>query len=453
MEKNLTLVKCPNCGNEFSAESAIENQLREQLQKEFQQKNKEQSEELKKQKDEIEKEKSRVEKWKAEESDMIKKKLDEEREKMKDEMRKKAAEDFDLQMQALQKENTEKADKLKVLQQKELDFLQKMKEINDREQTLELDFQKRINEREEQIKKEVEKIAEQKAELQLKQKENELKRKQEEMDVMIERKSMEAAEKARTEEQLKTAELNKQLDDQKKLIEEMRKKSEQGSMQMQGEVQELQIESILKSIFPYDRIEEVGKGIRGADCIQIVLNSLGKECGKIIYESKRTKAFSNEWITKLKEDMRSVNADLAVIVSEALPKDLVRFSMMDGVWVCTFAELRSVAMILRDSLQRVSQAIASQENKGDKMQMLYDYLTGNEFRQRVEGIMEGFNTMQDDLLKERKSIMSQWEKRQKQLDKVLQNTIAMYGSVKGIAGGAVQEIKGLELDDEEKLLL
>ncbi len=451
MENKPALVKCPNCGNEFSAEMAIANHLRQQLQQEFQQKTNEQVESLKKQQLEIEKEKERVEKWKADEAELIRKKLEAEREKLTDELKQKAAAEFALQMDALKTENEKQAGKLKDLQQKELEFVQKMKEINAREELLELEFQKKIISREAEIKQEAERFAGEKAELQLKQKENEIKRKQEELDLVIERRTLEAAEKVRQEEQLKNAELSKQLDDQKKLIEEMRKKSEQGSMQLQGEVQELQIEQILKNLFPSDRIEEVGKGVRGADCIQVVLNNLGKECGKIIYESKRTKAFSNEWILKLKEDMRNVNAGIAVIVTEALPKDHLRFTFMDGVWICTFAELKSVAMILRDSLERISQAVSSQENKGDKMQMLYDYLTGNEFRQRIEGIMEGFNSMQDDLMKERKVLTAQWEKRQKQLDKVLQNTIAMFGSVKGIAGGAVQEIKGLELDDDKLL--
>ncbi len=453
MEKNTAFVKCPNCSNEFSAESAIENDVREKLQKEFRAKLTQHETEIQKRLSEIEKEKQTVEKWKAEQSDMIKKKLEDERIKLKDALRKEAADEYGTQLKTLQNENEEKNSKLKILQQKEFEFSQKEKELKERSETMEMEMQKKLNEREEEIKLKAEAFATQKAEVQLKQKESEFKRKQEQLDIEIARKVSDATERVREEEKMKLAEIQKQMEDQKSMIEEMRKKSEQGSMQLQGEVQELELESLLKSAFVFDKIEEVGKGIKGADCVQLVNTELGQLCGKIIYESKRTKAFSNEWLSKLKEDMRNTKADIAVIVTEALPKELNRFGMLDGVWVCTFAEVKSLAMVLRDSLIRINTAMQSQENKGDKMHMLYDYLTGNEFHQRMQAIVESFNTLQDDLNKERKSMMLTWEKRSKQLDKVMMNTIAMYGSVKGIAGGAVKEIKGLEAPHEEGLLL
>ncbi len=154
----------------------------------------------------------------------------------------------------------------------------------------------------------------------------------------------------------------------------MRRKSEQGSMQLQGEVQELALEELLKAAFPFDIISEVGKGVRGADCIQTVRNNFGQECGKIIFESKRTKDFASDWIEKLKADMRSQGADVAVIVTQALPKDMDRFGEKDGVWICSFAEVKPIVQMLRDGIIKISSALKSQENRGDKMHLLYDYL-------------------------------------------------------------------------------
>ena len=453
MENYNTLVKCPNCGNNFSAESAIENDLRERINKEFQKKNALREQEVKKRLDEIEKEKLTVERWKNDQGEILKKKLAEGKIEIEETAKRKAAEEFDNHIKHLQKENEEKSLKLKSLQQKELEFMQREKLLSERAEEMEMVMQKKLNEREEEIRKNAERIAEQRADLQLKQKESDFKRKTEELDLEIARKAQDAGEKVRQEEQFKIAEMQKQLDDQKKLVEEMRKKSEQGSMQLQGEVQELELETVLKNSFPADHIDEVGKGIKGADCVQWVINSFGQRCGGIIYESKRTKGFSTEWIAKLKSDMRIVNAEIAVIVTEALPKELNRFGQIDGVLVCTFAEVKSIAMLLRDSLIRIHQAVVSQDHKGDKVQMLYEYLTGNEFTQRMQGIVDAFNIMQDDLIKERKTFTLAWEKRQKQLDKVMQNTISMYGSVKGIAGGAIQEVKGLDMDDSDVLLL
>lgn len=247
--------------------------------------------------------------------------------------------------------------------------------------------------------------------------------------------------------QLKIKEKDMQLDSLRKQIDEMKRKAEQGSMQLQGEAQEVILEGMLRETFPFDLVEEVGKGVRGADVIQTVRNSSGKDCGKIIYESKRTKAFSDGWIEKLKGDLRGQKADLAVLVTETMPKDMEKFGMRDGVWVCSFNEVKGVAMILRDTLIKLTEVKLSQENKGDKMQMLYEYLTGNEFRQQMEAIVEGFSSMQEALAKEKLVTQKLWKEREKQLEKVLHNTVDMYGSIKGIAGKAVGDIKYLETPD------
>lgn len=330
---------------------------------------------------------------------------------------KKAAGEMQLQMEQLNKELSEKAQKLRESQEKELEFLKKEKDIKNREAELELTLQKKLQEEREQY---AEQIRRQEAER------NALKEKDHQMQLL---------------------ELKKQLDAQKKLTEEMVRKQEQGSMQLQGEVHEIALEDLLRSTFPFDTIDEVGKGVKGADAIHTIRNSLGQTCGKIIYESKRTKAFSNDWIDKLKHDMRNSQADLAVIVTETMPKNMEHFGMQEGVWICSFAEVKSLSFVLRDSLIKIYAAQASQENKGDKMSMLYAYLTGVEFKQQIEAIVEGFTELQEGIQREKNAMAKIWKEREKQLEKVLLNTTNFYGSVKGIAGNSIADIKKLELGE------
>lgn len=238
------------------------------------------------------------------------------------------------------------------------------------------------------------------------------------------------------------------MEQQQKLIEELKRKSEQGSMQLQGESQEILLEEILKENFPFDLIEEVGKGVEGADCIQVIRNNAGSICGKIIYESKRTKTWSNAWIEKLKTDKRTKAADAAILVTQAFPKDMDRFGEKEGIWLCSFAEVNSVAHLIRNGIIKVHEIQKSQEGKGDKMQMLYDYLTGIEFRGQVEAITEGFMAMKQSITKERMQMEKIWKEREKQLEKVLISTSGMYGSVKGIAGASIGNIPLLEGTDE-----
>ncbi|WP_298709166.1 DUF2130 domain-containing protein, partial [Chitinophaga sp.] len=254
-----------------------------------------------------------------------------------------------------------------------------------------------------------------------------------------------------TEYQLRLKEMEKQLEDQRRLAEEMRRKAEQGSMQLQGEVQELALEEMLRSAFPFDAISEVGKGVRGADCIQTVRNQFGQECGRIIYESKRTKDFSREWIEKLKADMRSQGADVAVLVTQALPKDMDRFGEKDGVWICTFPEVKSLTWVLRDAIMKVYNAVKSQENKGDKMHLLYHYLTSGEFAEQWSAIREGFRSMKLSIQKEREAMEKLWKAREKQLEKVLLNAAHIKGSIEGIAGSDSVDLQ--LLDDAAEALL
>jgi hypothetical protein len=338
-------------------------------------------------------------------------------------LKKNIALEYEAQLQQFQKNATEAETKLQAARAKEVAFLQKEQDLKTKEAELEVTLQRQLIE---------------------------------ERGKLQEQLAKEEAEKNNLKEQqfaMRTKELEKQIEDQKKLVEEMRRKQEQGSMQLQGEVQELMLEELLQTTFPFDKIEEVGKGVRGADCIQVVRNQFGNESGKIIYESKRTKDFANEWIEKLKSDMRTLGADVAIIVTQTLPKDMDRFGEKDGVYICTFTEVRSVALLLRNALLKIAEAKKSQENKGDKMVMLYDYLISSEFSEQWKAIREGFMSMKLSIQKERDTMEKLWKAREKQLEKVLLNAAHIKGSVEGIAGADAVNLSITGTDDDDTLLL
>ncbi|HEY8403648.1 MAG TPA: DUF2130 domain-containing protein, partial [Flavobacteriales bacterium] len=310
-------------------------------------------------------------------------------------------------------------------------------------------LQKELNEKTEQIKElnrakaEIERIKREKEELK-EAIEAEAARKLNEQ-LMLEREKIRKAEEEKNE--LRIKEMQKQLEDQKRLTEEMKRKQEQGSMQLQGEVQELAIEEWLMSKFPLDTIEEIKKGARGGDCIQIVNTHMRQNCGKIYYESKRTKDFQQGWIEKFKADMREKGADIGVLVTDAMPAGFDRMGIKDGVWICSYEEFKGLCTVLRETVIQINQAVASQENKGDKMHMLYDFLTSNTFRMQVEAIVEGFTAMKNALESEKRSMQRIWKEREKQIDKVITNTIDMHASIRGIAGSAIQSVRALELGE------
>ncbi|GAB4091672.1 DUF2130 domain-containing protein [Flaviaesturariibacter terrae] len=335
----------------------------------------------------------------------------------------KIAADYENQLRMLQQNATDNEAKLKEARQKELLFLQKEQQLQNREAELEIELQKKLiaarNDLAEQIRRE-------------------------EADRILLKE---------TEHALKIQELEKKLEDQRKLAEEMKRKAEQGSMQLQGEVQELLLESLLREAFPTDTVQEVGKGVEGADCMLTVQNRIGQASGKIIFESKRTKAFSNGWIEKLKNDMRAQQADVAILVTAVFPKDMHCFGERDGVWICSFSEVIALTNALRHTILRVSEARKSEENKGDKMNLLYQFLTGTEFRQQIETIVEGFLSLKQSISKERIQMEKMWKEREKQLEKVLISTSGMYGSIKGIAGASIGNIPLLDDETEETSLI
>lgn len=379
-------IKCPNCQHEFEPNESI----REEVQKEL---------------------RSKMTEWQKQQQQKFEQQLLDERKKVQQEaeeqLRKTISADFENQLRLLEQNNKDNEEKLKQARQQQLEFLKKEQELKNKEAELELSVQKKLQEEREKLAGEIRKLEEQRI----------------------------AAKE--TEFQLRLKEMEEKLDAQKKLAEEMRRKAEQGSMQTQGEVQELLLEEMLRTAFPFDVVTEVGKGVRGADCIQTVRNSFGQECGKIIFESKRTKDFAADWIEKLKADMRSQNADVAVIVTQALPKDMNGFGDKDGVWICGFSEVKPVVQMLRDGIIKVSTALKSQENKGDKMNLLYNYLTSGEFAEQWQAIREGFMNMKLSIQKERDAMEKLWKAREKQLEKVLLNAAHIRGSIEGISGSDV----------------
>jgi hypothetical protein len=255
----------------------------------------------------------------------------------------------------------------------------------------------------------------------------------------------EAKKEAEEEQKLKVAEKEHTITAMQKQIEELKRRAEQGSQQLQGEVQELELENLLRAKFLFDAIEPVPKGEFGGDTLQRVVSPSGQQCGTILWESKRTKNWGNDWLSKLRDDQRTAKAEIAVLVSHVLPKGVESFDVVDGVWVTSPRAALPVATVLRHTLLQVGMARQATEGQQSKTEMVYQYLTGPRFRHRVEAIVEAFSTMQEDLDKERKAITKQWSKREEQIQRVMEGTVGMYGDLQGIAGKSLQEIEGLDL--------
>jgi hypothetical protein len=416
-----TNINCPYCGTEFDVENVLASELDLKYQKEYQKRLQESLFKMEADKKVLEEAQRTFEEKRKKENEMFLQKIAQERKKMETEiqeqLRKSISSDFENKITLLESANRNNEEQLKMSRHKELEFLKKEQNLMAKEQQIEISIQK-------QLIDERHKLSEQ-----------------------IRGEEMQKVAMRETEFHMKMRELEKQLDDQKKLAEEMRRKADQGSMQLQGEAQELLLEEILRENFPFDLIVEVGKGVEGADCMQIVRNSSGHEYGKIIFESKRAKGWNNNWIDKLRNDMRSKQADIAILVTQVFPKNMTCFGEKDGIWICTFKEVAALTSALRNAVIRIAETKKTEENKGEKMQMLYNFLTGIEFRQQVEAIVEGFVSMKNSITKERIQMEKMWKEREKQLEKVLISTSGMYGSIKGIAGSSIGAIPLLEGDN------
>lgn len=403
-------ITCPNCNFDFDVEEALAGKLKDKLNKDFQKEKENWLNELNKNKKNLEEQMQLFEEKKKKENEIFKEKLTQAVESQKNDLRKNLTEEFESRVKRQAEELERKSKQLNELRDKEIQLEKLQLKMREQEKEYELKYQRilreEISQKEEQIKK-----------------------------------------RTHDEMMLKILEKDKMLEQQKKLIEEMKRKSEQGSMQLQGEVMELAIEDYLATQFPLDDITEIKKGAKGGDCIQLINTREKKECGKIYYESKRTKEFQPSWIDKFKADIREAGADLGVLVTQAYPKDFERMGQIKGIWICSFEEFKSLCFVLRDSIIKIDKTRISQKNKGDKMELLYSYLTSNEFKMQVEAIVEGFTQMQNDLQKEKNAMAKIWNQREKQIQKVLLNTSSMYGSIQGLAGNSISNIDALEMPE------
>lgn len=418
---NQTTITCPKCATEIDISQSLYVKLEQKAKAELE---REVSEHRKKYKEALETLKAKEEAIKEQEEKFekelekatslkVEEQLKVEKQKLESELKQKINSEQAEQFNLLQKELEEKS-----LQVKELNaskaMIEKLKREKDEiESAVKLKAQQHMNE---QLKLEKEKIA----------------------------------KLAHEQNELKLKEKDEQLEQIKRQLEETKRKAEQGSQQIQGEAQELAIEEWLKNSFPFDTIEEIKKGSRGADCIQIVNTREVQNCGMIYYESKRTKDFQPSWIEKFKADIRDKGADIGILVTSVLPKELDRMGEIDGIWICDYQEFKALSSIMREQIVALSSAKKSQENKSDKMGLLYSYLTSNEFKMQIEAIVEGFTQMQADLDAEKRAMARIWKQREKQITKVLDNTTGMYGSIRGIAGNAIGHIKALELPYTEE---
>ncbi|RXP60884.1 DUF2130 domain-containing protein [Lutibacter sp. HS1-25] len=417
--KNETQIKCPNCGTSIDVQDILSHQLEEEIKQKYQAQIAEEKKKYASEFEILNKAKEDFERKKKQENELFQERLEsqlkQEKRAIEEKVKAKLKEEQSEQFKSLQNELNEKSEQIKELNRTKAEIEKLKREKGELKEIAEAEAQKKLNE-----------------------------------ILLAEREKIKRSEEDKNE--LRFKELIKQLEDQKKLTEEMKRKQEQGSMQMQGEVQELAIEEWLAAKFPLDTIEEIKKGARGGDCIQIVHTRTEQNCGTIYYESKRTKDFQPSWIEKFKADIRDKGANIGVLVTEVMPSDMDRLGLKDGIWICNYEEFKGLCTVLRESIIQVSTAVSSQENKGDKMDMLYDFLTSNTFRMQIEAIVEGFTQMKADLESEKRSMQRIWKQRDKQIEKVVTNTIDMYGSIKGIAGNAIQSVKALELPgfDEEQ---
>jgi hypothetical protein len=422
-----TTIKCPNCGTQIDIDEIFYHQIEEKFKQQH-------LLEQKKLQDEVE---AKRKEYKAH-LDALKTKEDafkEEKEKFEDALAKATKEQVQAQLK---------------IDRKSIEDELKLKIVSEQSDAM-ASLQKELSEKSEQVKElnnskiEIEKLKREKSEVESKVK----------ADAQIAMSKQLSEEKEKMQKTLDEAnalkfkEKDEQMEQLKRSLDDAKRKAEQGSMQIQGEALELAIESWLSSQFPFDTVDEVKKGAFGADCVQTIHTRELQNCGVICYESKNTKSWSDAWVTKLKQDMLKVNADLGVLVTSVLPNSMERMGFVDGIWVCSLDEFKGSVSLLRESLIRVHKTVQREENKSDKMTLLYNYMTGNEFSMQMKAIVNGFMKMQEELEKEKRSLMASWKRREKTIDGVLMNTTEMYGALQGIAGSsAIVHIDALELPEE-----
>jgi len=404
------LITCPNCGHEFEMSDALTGRIREHLKAELLQEVNRREAEVKKKSEAVRQLEAQFSKSRDEIEEQIETRL---KERLTDVERKAARRlegRYADQLKEMQNALEEKDSAIKTFREQELELRKKQRKLEEDKQSLELEVARKLDAEREKIRGEtLKKISE--------------------------------------EHRLKDLEKEKVINDLRSALEDMKRKAEQGSMETQGEVLEQDFEAQLKAFFVHDDIQPVPKGIRGADLLQRVCTPIGGECGVLLWETKNTKAWSNLWIPKLKDDMIEVRASIAILVSVALPDGIGRFGRVDGVWVSDPLSAIPLAAALREQLIAVHRERGASIGKSEKMEALYQYLAGVEFKQKIEGIVEAFTSMQDQLNRERRAMERHWKQREKEIERVIKNTVGLYGDMQGIIGGQIPAIPALELDE------
>lgn len=409
MESKIT---CPNCGHHFDIEQVLAHDLEHKYKDKFNQELTKYKSEFSAKELELKKKEEEFTKRREEANKLFQERLEQEKIKLTEAAKAQASQDNEILIAGLKKQLESMAQEKANFQKVMLDNEKLKTELAESRDKIAFELQKEFNQKRQEVLEEAKKQASETFELKLKDQEHQ----------------------------------NKKLIDQ---IEELQKKANQGSMQSQGEVQEIHIEDILKDMFRLDIVAEVPKGFHGADIIHTVVDKLGHGCGTIIYESKRTKHFSMDWLEKLKSDRLKAKADIAVLVTETMPKEMDHLGIKDGIYICSLSEFKGLSIVLRESIIQVNHAMKSQVNKGDKMELLYNYLTSPEFKQRMETLKDTFLALKASLEKERLQMNKIWAEREKQLEKVLVNTVGFYGSIQGIAGSAVPDMNLIDTVDND----
>jgi hypothetical protein len=461
MQKNTEeqTITCPNCGKQIPLTDVLTKQIEDKIRADFDAQLKSKDAELRTAL------KAKDDEWK--------KLLEQDRIQIQQAARKKAEESLGVELRDLKSQLAEKSELLKRAEEQELQLRKKQRELEDREQRLNLEVDKRLEEQKKKIYEtakesaavEIRDLKEQlteksreldearKIELEARKRLREVEDKERNLTLEIERKVAQEREQiasqARTtveeEFKLKTREKDIVIEGLKKQIDELKRKAEQGSNQLQGEAQEVELYELLSAHFKYDSVSRVRKGKEGADDLMEVHNQNGVVCGSILFESKRTKTWSDNWIEKAKNDQREAKADLVVIVSRVLPRDIPHIGQHEGVWICDLQSAIGLATALREALLAVSHARAALAGKNEKMELIYQYLSGPEFKRRIEAIIEAFRYMKEDLEAEKRATYKRWAEREKQIEKVTSNAAGLYGDIQGIVAGILPEIKALEL--------
>jgi len=475
-------IVCPNCKTEIEITEVMSAQLSEKIRADIEAEFSPRRQALEQQVKEMKKQQSQLDRDQKAMDEQVRQRVEAMREKVVEQEKKNAADDIAVELKDRDEKIKEIETKLEVSQQRELDLRKKERKLADHEkelaqkqEQLEQENQQQLDAEREQISEKARKKAHEEyqremaerdqeaAELQkklkeaqgnevaLRKKERELQQKTEELELTVERTldkerdeiRNQALKQADEEHRLNDAEKNKTIEDLVHQLEDAKRRALQGSQQAQGEIQELILEEMLRQAFPSDSIEPVPKGVRGGDVIQRVRNSSGRDCGLILWESKRTKNWSDKWLSKLRQDQRDAKAAASILVSTALPDGLDTFNQIEGVWVSHWSCAAGVSAALRSGLLEAANAKQALKGQHGKMEQVYNYLASTNFRNRVSGIVEAFITMRNDLEKEKKAILSQWAKREKQIEQALYGTAGMYGDLQGIIGGTLQEIEGM----------